>query len=250
MRSGSKPWYKRWWGIILAIIVWPYFLIWFLWAKSKRRLPAKVIFTAMLVGFIYYSTWAFLEFSGFIGQTPMTDTSQASSTSTPDTTTTPAPTTQPQPTQKPAVSLDTLRAGAVAAFTPELTDLSNQMAQGQSLTNQSDTCTIGGAFNNWSQSEQHDQNVKNNDNVTAAYNKADNAYYDAHQTAPDALNNWDSDTGNVVSDITQWADAEETVCADQVSGDPALSSDQQTADKDYKQFQSDMAKAQADIKQI
>lgn len=153
-------------------------------------------------------------------------------------------------TQKPTVSMDTLNAGAVAVFTPELTDLSNQMAQGQSLTNKPDTCTIGGAFNNWSQAEQHDQNVKNNENVTDAFNKADNAYFNAHQKAPSVLDDWNTDAGAVVTDITKWADAQQTVCADQVGGDPALSGDQQTAVSDYQQYQSDLAKAQADIKQL
>lgn len=153
-------------------------------------------------------------------------------------------------TQQPTVSLDTLNAGAVAVFTPELTDLSNQMAQGQSLTNKPDTCTIGGSFNNWSQSEQHDQNVKNNENVTDAFNKADNAYFNAHQKAPSVLDDWNTDAGAVVTDITKWADAQQTVCADQVGGDPALSGDQQTASNDYQQYQTDLAKAQADIKQM
>lgn len=247
--SAHKPWYKKWWGVIIAIIFWPYFLVWFLWAKSKRKLPTKIILTAIPVAFVYFTTWAFLLVTGTIGNSSPPDTtdtsSQADTSSQP---TTPAP-TKPA-TQTPAVSMDTLNAAAVAAFTPELTDLSNQMAQGQSLSQQPDATTIGGAFNNWSQSEQHDQNVKNNKNVTDAFNKAANAYYNAHQTAPSALDSWNTDAGAMVDDITQWADAEETVFADQVSGDPALSSDQQTANNDYQQFQSDLAKAQADIKQL
>ena len=243
----SRPWYKKWWGVIIAISILPYFLIWYIWAKKKWHKLFKGVATLAILGVtLIVFLGVALQLATMSSNTPdTTDTSSQADSSQP---TTPAP-TKSSP-QTPAVSMDTLNAEAVAAFTPELTDLTNQMAQGQSLANQPDASTIGGAFNNWSQSEQHDQNVKNNKNVTAAYNKADNAYYNAHQTAPDAVNNWNSDAGLVVSDITQWANAEETVFADQVSGDPSLSNDQQTANTDYQQYQSDLAKSQADIKQL
>lgn len=390
----KKAWYKRWWGIILAIIFWPYFLIWFLWAKSKRKLPTKIILTVILAGIIYFSSMVFLYATGTIGQssssssiqklTPAQVTSQVTDTLTTATNNTAQlmldgknAATQQNPlgtgnndgpfskwektlqsttdsntddaynsagwtydgnsnppaildtwkadndaafkdigvwqvaegtylntlsagggstlasektsadadytqfqtdlakaeadiaklsgqpfkatvqtsgapqaaTPQPTASVSSLNASAVSGFTTELNDLSSQMAEGQSLSQQADASAIGGAFNNWSQSEQHDQNVKNNNNVTAAFNKATNAFYDAHQQSPAALDNWNSDAGNVVSDITQWADAEEAVMGDQVSGtDP--SSDQQTVDSDYQKYQSDMAKAQADIKQL
>jgi energy-coupling factor transporter transmembrane protein EcfT len=160
--------------------------------------------------------------------------------------TTPAP--KPA-TQTPAVSMSTLNAGAVAVFTPELTDLSNQMTTGQTDASQVGASDYGSSFNTWSQNEKDSQNVTNNNNVTKAYNTADNAYYNAHQTAPSALDSWNTDAGDVVSDITKWADAQETVFGDQVSGtDP--SSDQQTVKTDYQQYQTDLAMAQADVRQL
>jgi hypothetical protein len=248
MSKSNKPWYKKWWGIILAVIFWPYFLIWFMWAKSKRKLPTKIISTAILAALVFFSAWAFLLASGTIGQSLPSDTSQASTNPTPAT-----PTTQPvsQPTQqKSTVSLGTLNSEAVAALSPELTDLSSQMATGQADASQDGASDYGSSFNTWSQNEKDSQNVTNNKNVTKAYNTADNAYYNAHQTAPAALDSWNTDTGAVVSDITQWADAQETVFADQAGGDPSQSNDQQTVNTDYQQFQSDLAKAQADIQQI
>jgi hypothetical protein len=235
MSKGNKPWYKKWWGILIAIIFWPYFLIWFMWAKSKRKLPTKIIFTAIPAAVVYLIVWAFLLATGTIGQTPTTDT-----------TTQPAAQTTKPATPAQTVSLDTLNANAVAALTPALTDLSGQMATGQSDASQVGASDYGSDFNKWSQNEKDSHNVTNNKNITTAYNKADNAYYSAKQTAPSALDDWDTDAGNVVSDITQWADDQEAVFGDKVSGTDS-SSDQQTLNTEYQQYQSDMAKAQADI---
>ena len=41
----SKSWYTKWWGIIIAILFFPVFLIWYSWAKSKWPIAVKVIVT-------------------------------------------------------------------------------------------------------------------------------------------------------------------------------------------------------------
>jgi hypothetical protein len=41
----NKVWYKHWWGVILAILIWPFFLIWLAWAKTKWGNEAKVAVT-------------------------------------------------------------------------------------------------------------------------------------------------------------------------------------------------------------
>jgi len=41
----SKTWYKKWWGVIIAFLIWPYFLLWYLWAKSKFGTGAKIAIT-------------------------------------------------------------------------------------------------------------------------------------------------------------------------------------------------------------
>jgi hypothetical protein len=49
MTEHHKPWYKKWWGIIIAIVILPYFLLWFIWAKTKWVLPLKTVSTVALV---------------------------------------------------------------------------------------------------------------------------------------------------------------------------------------------------------
>jgi len=46
----QKEWYKKWWGVILAICIWPGFLIWYAWAKSSWSKNIKV--GATVVGVI------------------------------------------------------------------------------------------------------------------------------------------------------------------------------------------------------
>jgi len=51
----NKPkneWYKSWWGIIIAILFWPYFLVWYAWAKSKWNKATKITVTIVIVIFM------------------------------------------------------------------------------------------------------------------------------------------------------------------------------------------------------
>lgn len=49
-----KIWYKHWWGIILAFLVWPIFCIWFIWARTRYGRLLKTTLTAavFVVGII------------------------------------------------------------------------------------------------------------------------------------------------------------------------------------------------------
>ncbi len=234
MSVNNKPWYKKWWGAILAILIWPFFLLWFIWAKSTKTKPFKIAGT---IGVILLTL---IVFGAMLTKTPVTPNSKATQLTA----------TNTAPTQTPTVSIASLNAQAVPILTPVLTAFESQMAIGQSDARQSNAGDVSSAFHVWETSEQDKQNVANSNEQVTAYNKADNAYYNAHQTAPTALSNWDTDAGNLPGDITQWANAEEMVAEDQVTGSSSLSSDQQTANTDLQQYQSDLAKAKADINQL
>lgn len=152
--------------------------------------------------------------------------------------------------QAPTESLAALNAQSVPILTPVLTDFEQQMSQGQTDAQQSNAGDVSSNYHTWETNEQDKQNVANNNEATNAYNKASNAYYNAHQTEPEALSNWDSDAGNLPGDITEWANAEEMVAQDKVTGSSSLSSDQQAAATDLQNYQTDLSKAQADLKQL
>jgi energy-coupling factor transporter transmembrane protein EcfT len=54
----SKPWYKHWWGIILAVLILPIFLIWLIWTKAHWHTIGKIAATA---GIIILVLWFYLE---------------------------------------------------------------------------------------------------------------------------------------------------------------------------------------------
>jgi|GEM_PF-3314234 len=39
----KREWYKRWWGIVIAVILLPFFGLWYAWFKSGWKWPSKVI---------------------------------------------------------------------------------------------------------------------------------------------------------------------------------------------------------------
>jgi len=45
----KKEWYKSKWGLVVAIIFFPYFLIWYMWTKTKWNKTAKLIITIVFV---------------------------------------------------------------------------------------------------------------------------------------------------------------------------------------------------------
>ncbi|HSX14762.1 MAG TPA: Ltp family lipoprotein [Candidatus Saccharimonadales bacterium] len=46
-KSQGKQWYQKWWGIVLAILFFPVFGIWYIWAKSNWKTPLKILVTAV-----------------------------------------------------------------------------------------------------------------------------------------------------------------------------------------------------------
>jgi len=46
--QSKREWYKHGWGLVAAILLFPYFIIWFAWAKSKWSKSVKVIVTALV----------------------------------------------------------------------------------------------------------------------------------------------------------------------------------------------------------
>ena len=206
--------------------------------KSNKKEPGKV---ATIFGFLIILGVIVLVIWGIVAA--------FSSHKTPKKSTVASAVTK-QTTQKPTESLAALNAQAVSLFNPVMADLEQQMATGQADAQQSNAGNVNSAFHAWETNESDKQNVANNNEVTKAFNTADNAYYAAHQTAPNALNNWDNDAGNLPGDISGWASAEQTVLGDEVMGSSSLSSDQKAATTALQQYQSDLVKAKADIQQL
>ena len=51
-----KPWYKKGWGIVIAVLFFPIFIIWWVWVISKFDVPKKIIITfaaLLVIGLIY-----------------------------------------------------------------------------------------------------------------------------------------------------------------------------------------------------
>lgn len=54
--SQKKEWYKKWWGIIIALIIWPLFTMWYITHKtnwSKEKQGFAIIGVIILAIFIY-----------------------------------------------------------------------------------------------------------------------------------------------------------------------------------------------------
>jgi hypothetical protein len=51
----NNEWYKKGWGIVIAVIFWPYFLLWYMWTKTDWSRNAKLLITltSILVMIIY-----------------------------------------------------------------------------------------------------------------------------------------------------------------------------------------------------
>lgn len=49
--SQKKVWYKSGWGLVIAIIFFPYFLLWYMWAKTNWGKTLKITITIVFVFF-------------------------------------------------------------------------------------------------------------------------------------------------------------------------------------------------------
>ncbi len=45
----QKEWYKKWWGVILVLCIWPFFAIWYIWRKTAWSKKTKWVATAVVV---------------------------------------------------------------------------------------------------------------------------------------------------------------------------------------------------------
>lgn len=48
-KPSHKPWYRKWWGILIVICIWPYFLTWYAWTRSRWSKVVRVAVTALSV---------------------------------------------------------------------------------------------------------------------------------------------------------------------------------------------------------
>ena len=378
--TARKPWYKKWWGAILAILIWPFFLIWLIWVKSNKSKAIKlasttgvvvlaiIVFAAVLrtlpstannneqpvslnsltakaasilaaatnrteqqmttgqtdaaqsnplssgsafekwrpsvqkdndsnttnaynqavavytsakqpvpselaswkkdnfAAYADIGVWQLAEVTNLISPSASDQSVTTSDYNayksdiakavadikklSPSTTVAQSTQTNAAPTQTPTASIASLNAQAVPILTPVLTNYEQLMAQGQSYAKLANVSSASSSFHNWYNQVTISQNVSDSKEVITAFNKADNLYYDAHQTAPAALNNWgNSDAGNVFNDIDNWANDEWSVLVDQATNSPTTA-DQQKVNTDLQSYQSDLTKAKADISQL
>jgi hypothetical protein len=49
MTQQQKEWYKKWWGIVLAVLLLPFFIVWYAWNKSNWNVAIKLGATAFAV---------------------------------------------------------------------------------------------------------------------------------------------------------------------------------------------------------
>lgn len=52
----KKVWYKKWWGILIALAIWPIFAIWYIWKKTTWERPKKylAILGVIVVAALFY----------------------------------------------------------------------------------------------------------------------------------------------------------------------------------------------------
>lgn len=109
----KRVWYKRPWGILIAILFLPYFALWYMWAKSQWSTQAKVLVTVLasiplvLVGFAGTSSpQTQLSTQAIKSQSSArsTATPSPSVTASPASSTTPTPSVSATPSPTPAAS--------------------------------------------------------------------------------------------------------------------------------------------------
>ena len=74
----AKPWYKHWWGVLVALAIWPFFATWFVWKKTKWNKVGKLGATAVVL------TGVVLEFVAMAAITPPSVTVNSSTAATKD----------------------------------------------------------------------------------------------------------------------------------------------------------------------
>ena len=96
-----RPWYKTWWGVVIAILLLPYFLAWFIWARTRWSTWTKAGTTVALVLVIFCS---FGAYASTLPQQPPTSTAEVSVAKSVSPTHTPGVTPKPTPKATPSKS--------------------------------------------------------------------------------------------------------------------------------------------------
>ncbi len=214
MSTQNKPWYKQWWGVILTILIWPLFLLWFTWARSKKNTPIKVLSTCGVLALLLIFIAAL---SG---------------------------------SNKPTTSLANLNSQAASILTVATKNTEQLMSTGQADASQSNALSTSpqSAFEKW-RSTVEKTTDSNTDN---AYKQAIALYTSAGKTIPSALTAWKKDNFTTYADIGVWQLAEVTVLVDNEGGSSSSSvqSDKTTLNTDYQAYQADLTKALTDISKL
>ena len=88
VHKAKKPWYRHWWGVILAICIWPFLLLWYAWAKAKWKKPVKIVVTVAVILFCLGGVSAISPPKKAPSNNVASDTSKGSATTTISNTTT------------------------------------------------------------------------------------------------------------------------------------------------------------------
>jgi len=243
----TKPWYKKWWGILIVICIWPYFFIWFVWSKTKWNKLAKAGATAGLIVAALIGVTIMAQGSS----TPNQPAPVAKTTSTPKPTPTPSSTPVPKSASK-TVDVSQVKASLTQGdkYTKDLF-ISGQAALG---TYQYPDASSGlDALNNdpnspaakWSAYNQgfDATYAKASMNSHLSYNDASNAYFNANTTQPSAIDDWSTANDQTYNDISTWKNDATKWQISAISNDQ-FNSDTQKVQQDFSQSAAIIAKVQ------
>ncbi len=119
MKQIHKAWYKRWWGIVIAIITLPLFALWYVWTKLERSKVFRVSIIAALL--VVYAGGAISLAHALPSPLTARDTSTK-------------PTLTTQPTTSPNVTKDSVVA-TQPSTTPQTTPKTTVTSTSTSTTN-------------------------------------------------------------------------------------------------------------------
>jgi len=222
-----KPWYKHWWGVILAILIWPFFLLWFIWAKSKKGTGFKFAATCGVIALGIISPVI------LVGNLPVSNTAIV------------------QPKPKPTPSLATLNTQVATILAGATANTEQLMTTGQAGAAKSNATTMTplSPFETWRAAlikQKSDTNTNN------AYTKAVALYTNAHKPVPAIIATWKKDNTNTYNDVGSWMDSVDLVLVDNLGGSSSseVASDNALLASSLKSYQTDLNKSLGDISQL
>ena len=97
MAERQKSWYKKWWGVVIVVCIWPIFLLWLVWAKSGKGILLKLAGT---VGVVVLWALSLVVLGSVLPSSPSTSPTATQTKTVSTTTKAPAtiPKTQPKTT--------------------------------------------------------------------------------------------------------------------------------------------------------